>query len=540
MFFRLKELPELCVEQVKTRHIFLKEDANRGWRNNEKAPTNILIEGENYQALRMLEYTHADKIDVIYIDPPYNTGNNDFVYDDDFSSDKPDEEDEAIINSIKYIDQEDTYRHSKWVSFMEHRLRVARNLLSDRGVIFLSIDDNEMCHLKLLCDAIFGEDNALSTIVWKKKSGGDNDAKFIAGEHEYILVYSKNINECEFKRIVQNVKDDKSYKLEDKWVASRGKYKTRQLDDKSLPWRPNLRFSITCPDGSEVMPGVGETSANIRWRWSHDKVKLGIIQDRIEFKNVKGAWKVYIKQYQFEDGDGNKIERSSPLRSIIDDVMGGQGTRELEEIMGGKIFDYPKPVELIKRLLVVASQKDSIILDFFAGSGTTGQAVQELNREDGGNRQFILCTNNQKSDKLPNGIARDATYPRLQKTISKDTNLMYMKVAMLKHQNTPTTALKVFQLELENRMLPLLKLKYNTFNLVKETNKYIILKDDSNHYLGVYFNHLTSLEPFGAFRFDFEEIMASYSDDFDIEYNLPLTGYATEYFNFIQTTNSSK
>lgn len=531
--FKMKSIPELCVEQMKNRHVYLTEDKKRGWRNKEGAPTNLLIECENYHGLSILEYTHASKIKVQIVDMPYGTGNKDFVYNDDFTYDAPDgEESDVDTGTLSYVNSKDSQRHSKWESWAERRMRKAYNLMTPDGVVIFHIDDHNMPNLMFLCYATFGEENVLPIIVWKKKSGGDNNAKFIAGEHEYIIICAKDIDECVFNRIPQNVDYDPSYKYEDKWVGTRGKYKTRNLDDPSIQGdRPNLRYPIICPDGSEV---VGE-----RWRWSQDKVKWGIAHDRIEFKKVKGVWNVYLKQYQFEDNDGNKIERSDVFRSVIDDVLGATGTKELIDIMGSKLFDYPKPVELVKRFVRLCSSKNDILLDWCAGSGTMGQAVQEVNREDGGNRQFILLTNNEKSDKLPNGIARDLTYPRLQKTISNDTNLVCMKVVMLKHDKSPHTSVKVEQLERNNRLVPILKVKHNAYRENITTDKYLILQGEGDYYLGIYFNYTDPPQPpLGMPRAAFQKKVDELSDNNDVVFNVPGEGYASQYFAYMQATNS--
>lgn len=488
MFIKLKDIPEPCVEQMKSRHVFLTEDNKRGWRNKNNSPTNLLIEGENYHALRMLEYTHASEIDVIYLDSPYNTGHNDFVYQDDFTVDVPDgEEGDAHTGTLAYVNAEDPSRHSKWVSFMERRLRIARELLSERGVIFMSIDDNEMAHLKLLCDAVFGEQNFVNNIIWVyENSTMKNPKRELASKHEYVLCYAKNKSQFEINKIREDEVSEKLIKRFGRYANENGEILFKDVQNETSYL-------------SRMVPKfIKENGRNPEANDVIDVLKGNYIRDVV---NIPGC-------------------RTNELKSKYDID-----------------FDYPKPVALIKLLISLASAKDSIVLDFFAGSGTTGQAVAELNREDGGTRQFILCTNNEKSEKLPNGIARDATYPRLQKTVANDTNLAYMKVCMLKHENTQQTCLKVSQLELQNRMLALLKLKFNAYHTIEETDKYVILNGRGNYHLGVYFNHTDKQTPFGSVRGSFQEYLDKYSNNNDVVFNFPSEGYATEYFKFIQTTN---
>jgi adenine-specific DNA-methyltransferase len=452
---------ENCFEEAKTHHILLKENESLDINNSAGKHHNILIEGENYHALKVLQYTHTGKIDVIYIDPPYNTGNKDFVYNDSF------------------IDEEDAWRHAKWLSMMRVRLELARSLLNERGTIFISIDDNEQHRLRCLCDQIFGEQNFIAQLIWKNKFNGGYDAQFITTEHEYILVYAKNIEHAHLNYVPFNVEDDKAYKFEDEYVATRGKFKIMNLDDKSLKYSESLDFEIIAPNGSKISP------ANC-WRWGKDKVAWGITNGFLQFVEVGNSWRVNKKQYQYCDNDGNPLVRAYPLRSIIDGVSNTNSGNEIKELFGDKtVFQYAKPVELIKRLLSVSTQKDSIILDFFAGSGTTGQAVAELNKVDDGHRQFILVTNNDKSDKLLKGICAQVTHPRLVKTIGTE-NLKYFKVASIK-KNGKFDSNYIDQLTYDNPLLPILKLQYETFEEVESTKQYIILANhDKSFCLGVW------------------------------------------------------
>jgi len=463
-----EEKPEEVVEMCKEKLPVLKEVKNKEIITDKERPVNLLIEGDNYHALSVLNYTHAGKVDVIYIDPPYNTGNKDFIFND------------------HYVDREDAYRHSKWLSFMEKRLKLAKNLLKNTGVIFISIDDNEVAQLKLLMDNpdLFGEGNFVANIVWINKAGGAHDVVSIVKEHEYILCYAKNISRLILNKQKIDV-NDKKYKYKDEYIKERGRYTLDQLDRSSLGWIKSLDFPIIAPDGTKIYPG-GKYGPPFRWRWGKEKVEWGLRNGFIEIKkNNQGKWKVYSKQYQFVDSDGNKIQRDIPFRSIISNIKTKASDTEMKLMFGEKVFAYPKPVELMKYLLNIASNKNSIILDFMAGSGTTGHAVLELNKEDGGNRQFILCTNNE------NNICTDVCYPRIKKVIEGYKNLKGEQVeglgGNLKYFRTdfvdaePSDENKI---KLTHQTTEMLCVKEGTFEKVVDNERFKIFKN-SSHYTGI-------------------------------------------------------
>ncbi len=370
---------------------------------------NFLLEGDNLHSLKLLEKTHKGKIDVIYIDPPYNTGNKDFMYDD------------------AYIDAEDGYRHSKWISFMFQRLSIAQRLLADTGVIFVSIDDNEQSGLKLLCDEVFGEKNFIAILPRVTKKSGKDHADGVAKNHDYVLVYTKSKDCALFNGISSS---DENYPMQDDYFATRGGYKLNQtLDYDSLWYNPAMDFEINV-DGVSYYPGGDEQLHIARhngdhkakdwvWRWSLEKFKFGLENGFVVIKKGRGRPRIYTKTYALASISNTrpyKIEykaRETKLSSIalVENKFSNDNAKKEITRVGFDEFGFPKPVSLISQLIQIC-QKQDVILDFFAGSGTTAQAVLELNALDRGNRKFILCTNNE------NGICENITYQRIKTVIS--------------------------------------------------------------------------------------------------------------------------
>ena len=387
-------------------------------------PNHILIEGDNLEALTALSYTHEGKIDVIYIDPPYNTGNKDFVYNDSF------------------VDSEDSYRHSKWLSFMNKRLKIAKKLLSDKGVIFISIDDNEVSNLKLLCDEIFGG-NFLQKIIVESNPRGSQSSKYFANVHEYLLCYSKKRNPEIIFGLSKNDANLSEYSHED----SRGKYRLLGLRQRGGAWRRSDRPLLFYPIYvnpldhtvslskdiyyiAEVIPQrpTGEES---RWTWSKDKVQKNknLLQGVLVNEGTnKEKWDIYRKDYLLNE---NGEEKLAKVKSIWNEkeINYQNGGNEVKEIIGDGKFSYPKPLYLLCKIIECSSFEDSVVLDFFAGSGTTLHATMQLNAEDGGHRQCILVTNNE------NNICEEVTYERNKRVIQGYTTPKGVKVEGLK-QNT--------------------------------------------------------------------------------------------------------
>lgn len=388
--------------------------------DDAEAPNHILIEGDNLEALTALSYTHAGKIDVIYIDPPYNTGNKDFIYNDSF------------------VDKEDGYRHSKWLSFMNKRLKIAKNLLSDKGVIFISIDDNEQAPLKLLCDEIFGERNFVAKFDWRKKTGA-NDAKDIAVITESILLYSNSkvlAVEREIWNRDEGSRNMKRFKFSDEFVETRGKYYLDTLDRGGLQYSDSMNYGIEAPDGGMIYPNGRSEFVNDGWiwKWGKDKVKWGLENKFLEFvkskKSSGSKYTIKYKVYENVDNEGNirkKVGRA--FTNFILEPINQQGNSELMALFGEVPFSNPKPLGLLQYLLNTIVIKDVTVLDFFAGSGTTLHATMQLNTEDGGHRQCILVTNNE------NGICENVTYERNRRVIQGYTTPKGEKVPGLTRNN---------------------------------------------------------------------------------------------------------
>lgn len=437
----------------------LKEVINKEIKTDENKPINILIEGDNYHALSVLNYTHKDAIDVIYIDPPYNTGSGDsFRYND------------------KIVDKEDAYRHSKWLSFMSKRLKLAKNLLKNTGTIFIAIDDNEIAQLKLLCDEIFGESNFIATICWKSRDSISNDL-IMSQNHNYHLVYAKKFKEIFDRRNSFRLpKELKGFKNPDN--DSRGPWKLMPVDGPGGAAKGNPHYEFL----------------GIRGYWRYSKQTMQKLYESGQIvKSSTG--KSIQRKYYLRDA-----KKSGTAATTWWDDAGTttQGTKELIEIFGEKIFNNPKPTTLIDKILVLATDNtmEYIILDFFAGSGTTAHSVLKLNKEDGGNRKFILCTNNE------NNICTDVCYPRIKKVIRGYTNtkgkkvgdifenLKYFKTAFVDSEPTD-----INKKRLVDQSTEMLCLKENCFDQVKSGKHFKIFKHNDSKYLGIVYDD-DGIEPF--------------------------------------------
>lgn len=443
------------------------EDEERKITANENEAYNFLLEGDNLHSLKLLEKTHKGKIDVIYIDPPYNTGNKDFIYDDSF------------------VDKTDGYSHSKWLSFMEKRLLIARELLSDDGFIFLSIDDNEVFQLKLLCDGIFGENNFIVSLPRQTKKSGKTTGSF-SKNHDYVLVYSKgSLVNFKMKSHI-----DKEYKYKDEFFEERGLYKLNQtLDYDSLSYSKSLDYPLEI-EGEIFYPGSSEELWKMRqsgkynradwaWRWSRSLFNFAYKNGFVVIKRKKdGSARIYTKTYanvniEKTNTDGYKIvsqDRTKATSSIefTENIYSNDNAKKDLKMVGlEKSFDYSKPISLVKEIIDFHRDKDIVVLDFFTGSGTTGHAVMQLNKEDGGNRKYILCTSNE------NNICEEVTYQRLR-NIQEELphNLKYYKTDFIPKfsDNEESISDKMMK-----HIRELIELEYA---IELDGKKYIILDDE--------------------------------------------------------------
>ncbi len=461
------DVPEAFEDDVENKLPILREVPKLAIKNSSNKPTHILIEGDNYHALTCLNYTHKGKIDVVYIDPPYNTGSDGFRYKDKRILDKFPDGTEVPVDH--------PFRHSYWLSFMQKRLDLVHDLLSKNGVVFISIDDNEMAQLKLLCDSIFGENN-VEVMIWHKVGDDSGRLKItyrFRREHEYIIVCYKQKEETFFKKYLS----DRNYKNEytNPDNDPRGAYKQGIISSSEANSNPNGKnyYSITIPSGRVVTR---------QWRVDKEEFKKLDADNRIYYGKTGDSipsLKVFVSE-----------QKETTPTSILSELGTAKSAGiELEDLMGEKIFNYPKPVTLIKHLIKISSEKNSIVLDFFAGSGTTGQAVIESNNEDEGIRQFILVTNN---DEVVNGkkhkIMSDICYPRIKKVMQLYKNgIKYYKTIFI-GKNNILNATDQDKIELAHNAGELLALAENTLELAKQNKFYQLFEDtEKQKYTAVYF-----------------------------------------------------
>jgi adenine-specific DNA-methyltransferase len=352
---------------------------------DEETTRNVFVEGDNLEVLKLLLKSYSDQVKMIFIDPPYNTG-NDFVYEDDFTDSL-----EVYLRKIGRVDDSgmpistnrkaDGRFHSNWLTMMYPRLLLARQLLREDGVIFVSIDDVEAANLRLLLNEIFGEENFVAQIIWQKSYGGGPKTKLVVGLHEYVLCYARNKEQLGTLTLPPDPDARKYYTGKDEKYPTRGPFRTQALATNSMDERANLRFAIPWK-GEDIWPEK-------QWLWSPERVERALAQNELVFSNDRGKWTVNYKQYLYDE-DGQ--ERGAKPFSVLDGPYTQVGTAEIKELFGdGKAFSFPKPSSLVKHFLgYVSKDKQAIILDFFAGSATTAQAVLDLNREDGAARRFIM------------------------------------------------------------------------------------------------------------------------------------------------------
>jgi len=400
----------------------LKEDEEWNQQVKNKNSENLLIKGDNLEVLKHLSNAYYEKVKMIYIDPPYNTGSDGFVYQDDrkFSVEELSklagiEEDNA--KRILDFTQSKSNSHSAWLTFMYPRLYIAKQLLKEDGVIFISIDDNEVAQLKILMDDVFGEENFVAEFVWRKKTGA-NDAKDIAVITESILLYSKNkygTDEDEiYARDESSINQDR-FKLKDEFIEERGKYYLDTLDRGGLQYSDSMNFGIKAPDGGLIFPNGRSEFFNDGWiwKWSKSKVKWGLENDYLKFvesnKSKGSKYTIKYKVYQKVNNEGKvRKDLGRAYSNLIVNPINQQGKTDFSNLFDGQsYFSNPKPVDLISYFVKTLKGQNGIVMDFFAGSGTTADAIMQLNAEDGGNRKFILVQLPETLDKKKNKTAYD-------------------------------------------------------------------------------------------------------------------------------------
>jgi len=479
-----EDKPEDVVEMCKEKLPVLKEVKSKEIITDKTKPMNLLIEGDNYHALSVLNYTHKGKIDVIYIDPPYNTGASDWKYNNNF------------------VDKEDPYRHTKWLSFMSHRLLLAKNLLKEDGVICVTIDDYEMPRLWQLMEDIFGAQNHLGTVTIRNYPSGRKTKRKIAQIHEYALFFGKS------KSSIQNLErelTEKSHKyikdsngdwysptnLRKQGIDSTAVNKKGKLSDRFYPIYFNPKTKEVSSKNKfeiKILP-IDPRGEKRIWRRGKDVIDEMYKSGDLWAHETKHGFQIYFK---FKGG----IDGEPPKSIWYDSKFSASeyGTSILNEIFGQReLFQYPKSVEAVKESIVVSSSRaDAIILDFFAGSGTTAQAVLDLNKQDDGNRQFIICTNNE------NDICEEVTLPRIQKVIKGymkngdgqkivglGGNLKYFKTDFVDYKESTDRN----KIKLTKEAVEMLCVKEGTFESVLDNEEFKIFKNH-DHYTGIIFNQL--------------------------------------------------
>lgn len=480
---------ENVVEQCQTELPVLKEITEKNIQKAEDSPTNLIIEGDNYHSLSALNYTHAKKIDVIYIDPPYNTGSNDFIYND------------------KYVEKEDTFRHSKWLSFMSRRLELSKQLLKDDGVIFISIDDNEFAQLRMLCNEVFGEEKFVGVITWEKRTKSQNTKtarEMLQLKTEYILVYKNGTDKARFNL---DISGEKVYDLQD----DKGVYRLSRMDEMSATGMRGRKTMIYEIHGINPRPTK---------QWQLGKEQVDIYDARGDVEVMDG--KVYIRMRPEDESNMKFIPFWSHFFDKDTYGTAETGKAELKEIFDGDHmgFETVKPINLIKKLFFhINKGKNETVLDFFAGTGTTGHAIMKLNQEDGGNRKFILCTNNE------NGIAENLTYERIKRATAGysdkkaiPTNVRYFKTDFVSKDKTDDQT----RLALVGRCTDLIRVRESTFDFAVDEDDFKLLGGTNHnaaiifdpHKISDYFKRIEDLDdskPVNVYIFSYSNY--AYEDD---------------------------
>src|SRR3989338_1067191 len=502
------DVPEAFEDDVENKLPILEEVPKKAIKNKDEKPTHLLIEGDNYHALTCLNYTHKEKIDVIYIDPPYNTGTDGFRY-----------KDKRILDQFPdgtEVPKDHAFRHGYWLSFMKKRLELSKDLLKDKGIIFISIDDNEHAQLRLLCDSIFYETNFIGTITWEKRTKAQNTEtakEMLQSKTEYILVYRKGTDKAKFNL---EVGGEKIYDQEDE----QGLYRLKKVEEMyalGIRGRETMIFPI-----EGVMPRKG-----FQWKIGKDQIA--------KYKNNEGLLIIDVKPYLKIRPEEETSEKFIPFWSHFFDKdtygTSEKGKSELTDILGTNEheFETVKPVNLIKKLLFHINKKDCTVLDFFAGSGTTGHAVMELNKRDKGTRQVILVTSDE------NKIMKDICYPRIKRVISGyddveglGNSFKYYKTSFVGKHNILDADDKD-KIQLAHHAGEMLAIAENTLEQVKKNDHWQVFENrdrmtavyfrEEQDQLDVFVKEVLSLKkPVTVYMFSWEEKIeiADFEDDKNI------------------------
>ena len=513
-----EDVPEAFERDTENRIPILEEVKDKAIKNSDGKPTHILIEGDNYHALQCLNYTHRGKVDVIYIDPPYNTG-KEFVYKDKRTLDK--------FPDGQTIDTNHPLRHSAWLSFMSKRLELAKNLLSEKGVIFISIDDNEQANLKLLCDKVFGEIRCVGTFCWVRKKKGSNLSKEFRKTTEYVHCF-KNINNS-IELFGEKAYSDKlvpllnrANKVSTLYFKANTTYVGNDVSVKIIKAGCYGEGELSITLSNDIIVGdnnviISDYSIIGRFRWAQTTVNEEIQNGSIFY--LSKSLRINVARYN----QGDKFKAIASLLGVNDSIGTNEdATQELRDIFSEQEnipFDFPKPISLIKYLLnsVVAENHNALILDFFAGSGTTLHATMKLNAEDGGKRQCILVQQ-KEGDK---NICESVTYERNRRVMCGYTNAKGEQVAGLGGQlkyyrtsfvgkNASRNATDQDRAELSLKAGYLLALGENTLNELLHTSAYQLFTDGAEKFTAVYF--IGNLDNFADFVAEIEHVQSTHEN----------------------------
>ena len=504
---KIEEVAEQCKKSLPV----LKDEKTKSFSTGKNGINHIFIEGDNYHALSVLNYTHKKKIDVIFIDPPYNTGSQHWIYNN------------------SYVERDDRFKHSKWLSFMSKRLRLARNLLKEDGFFAITIDHNELFTLGLLMDEIFGEGNRVGIVTVLHNPKGRNQAKFFSENSEFLMIYAKDISKAEFNSVA--ISEDTQGTFTE--IDDEGKFRYEPYMRARTVWsrenRPRNWYSIYV---SKDLKDI----THKKQKGYYEVFPITNNGKEMAWKNIQETFIELNKNNYFEaKKEGSKIviyhkyREQQVLKNVWTDKKYQSefhGTNLLKKIFGDKRFDYPKSLYLVMDILKITSKDDSVILDFFAGSGTTGHAVLELNKEDGGNRQFMLCTNNENNNGNGHGgVAQGVCYPRIKKVIKGYKESTSIAVAGLGGNLRYYTGDLVGNVITDNdkrvltsRSTEMLCLAEATFDEVARKNGLFAIYENQNQMTGIIFDE-DAISDFKKEAKKYKKPIVVYVFSYDHSYN---------------------